>query len=86
MSNDTKWIIGTVLSTAIALAGLLLAQSSGMNGRMDRLDDRLRAVENRLRVVEIGLAEVKKILISGGRQNQVNVGRSPSATLPPRGN
>ena len=85
MSNDTKWIIGTVLSTAIALAGLLLAQSSSMNGRMDRLDDRLRAVENRLRVVEIGLAEVK-LLISGGRQNQVNVGRGPSVTLPPRGN
>ena len=85
MSNDTKWIIGTVLSSAIALAGLLLAQSSSMNGRMDRLDDRLRAVENRLRVVEIGLAEVK-ILISGGRQNQVDVGRRPSVTLAPRGN
>ena len=84
MSNDAKWIIGTVLSTAIALAGLMLAQSTSMNGRMDRLDDRLRAVENRLRAVEIGLAEVK-ILISGG-QNRVNGGRSPSVTVPPRGN
>ena len=70
MSNDTKWIIGTVLSTAIALAGLMLAQSSSMNGRMDPLDDRLRAVENRLRAVEIGLAEVK-ILISGGRTSDL---------------
>jgi len=77
MSNDTKWIIGTVVSTAIALAGLLLAQSSGMNGRMDRLDDRLRAVE-------IGLAEIR-ILISGERQSQLSAGRSPSVTGPPRG-
>ena len=77
MSKDTKWIIGTVFSTAIALAGLMLAQNSSMNGRMDRLNDRLRAVE-------IGLAEVK-ILIAGGGQNQANGGGSPSVTAPPRG-
>ena len=77
MSNDTKWVIGVVVSAAIALAGLILAQSSSMNGRIDRLDDRLRAVE-------IGLAEVK-ILIAGGGRNQANGSRSPTATLPPGG-
>ena len=59
MSNDTKWVMGTVLSTAIALAGLMFAQSASLNGRMDRQEDRLRAVEDGLRVVEIGLAEVR---------------------------
>ena len=51
MSNDTKWIIGTVLSTAIALAGLMFAQSASLHGRMDRLDgrmDRLNARMDRL--------------------------------------
>ena len=87
MSNDTKWIIGTILSTAIALAGLMLASISSLNGRMDRLDDRWRAVEDRLRAVEIGLAEVK-VLTSGDlreRPNRAN-GGSPSATERPRGN
>ena len=64
MSNDTKWVIGTVLSTAIALAGLMFAQSASLNGCMDRQEDRLRAVEDRLRAVEMGLAEVS-VLISG---------------------
>ena len=84
MSNDTKWVIGTVLSTAIALAGLMLAQNASLNGRMDRLDDRLRAVEDRLRAVEIGLAEVR-VLISGRGRDPANGGRSPTLTLPPRG-
>ena len=84
MSNDTKWIIGTILSTAIALAGLMIANIAILNGRMDRLDDRVRTVENRLRAVEIGLAEVK-VLISGRRQDQGN-GPSASATARPRGN
>ncbi len=77
MSNDTKWVIGTVLSTAIALAGLILAQGSSLNGRMDRLDDRLRAVE-------IGLAEVR-VLISGRGQDQANGGQGPTVPSPPRG-
>ena len=77
MSNDTKWVIGTVLSTAIALAGLILAQGSSLNGRMDRLDDRLRAVE-------IGLAEVR-VLISGRGQDQANGGQGPTVPPPPRG-
>ena len=91
MSNDTKWVIGTVLSTAIALAGLMFAQSASLNGRMDRLngrmdrlEDRLRAVEDRLRAVEIGLAEVR-VLISGRGQDPENDGQSPTVASPPRG-
>ena len=84
MSNDTKWVIGTVLSTAIALAGLMFAQSASLNGRMDRQEDRLRAVEDRLRAVEIGLAEVR-VLVSGRGQDPANGGQSPTLTLPPRG-
>ena len=84
MSNDTKWVIGTVLSTAIALAGLMFAQSASLNGRMDRQEDRLRAVEDRLRAVEIGLAEVS-VLISGRGQDSANGDQSPTLTLPPRG-
>ena len=77
MSNDTKWVIGVVVSTAIALAGLIVAQSSNVNGRIDRLDERLRAVE-------IGLAEVK-VLVSGGGQDRANGGQSPTVTLRPSG-
>ena len=84
MSNDTKWVIGTVLSTAIALAGLMFAQSASLKGRMDRQEDRLRAVEDRLRAVEIGLAEVR-VLIAGRGRDPANGGQSPIVTLPPRG-
>ncbi len=88
MSSDTKWIIGTIVSTALALAGLLtgllLAQFSGVNSRMDRLDDRVDRIENRLRAVEIGLAEVKT-LVSGGGRSRLG-GGGPTVTPLPRGN
>ena len=72
MSNDTKWVIGTVVTLAGVLGGLMRAQFSSVNGRIDELrsvvrgmDERLRAVENglsevdvRLRAVENGLSEV----------------------------
>ncbi len=52
MSSDTKWIIGTTVSTALALAGLLtgllLTQFSGVNSRMDRVDDRVGRVDDRV--------------------------------------
>ncbi len=88
MSSDTKWIIGTTVSTALALAGLLtgllLTQFSGLDNRMDRLEDRVDRIENRLRAVEIGLAEVKT-LVSGGR-SRLGGGRGPTVTPLPRGN
>ena len=96
MSSDTKWIIGTTVSTALALAGLLtgllLTQFSGVNSRMDRLDDRLDRldgrvgrIDDRLRAVEIGLAEVKS-LVSGGGRSRLGGGGGPTVTPLPRGN
>ena len=88
MSSDTKWIIGTTVSAALALAGLLtgllLTQFSGLDNRMDRFEDRVDRIENRLRAVEIGLAEVKT-LVSGGR-SRLGGGRGPTVTPLPRGN
>ena len=39
MSNDTKWIIGTV----VVLVGLLSAQIAGVNARVDDLSGDLNA-------------------------------------------
>ena len=44
MSNDTKWIIGTL----VVLAGLLSAQSAGVNTRIDDLRADLTARMDRL--------------------------------------
>ncbi len=63
VSSDTKWIVGTgvaitaVVGTGGVLAGLLLAQIGAVNTRLDRLDDRLRAVE-------IGFAAVQQRLLT----------------------
>ena len=73
MSNDTKWVIGTVITLAGVLAGLMLAQFSSVNGRIDDLRSDIRGIDARLRTVEIGLAEVK-VLIAGGRRNQASGG------------
>ena len=35
MSTDTKAIIGTIVGTGLALAGLLSAQIAGVNARVD---------------------------------------------------
>ena len=60
MSDDTKWIIGTVLGTGLALAGLTLTQFSNLHNRMDRLDDRLsgsiESLDSRVRDVELSIA------------------------------
>ena len=37
MSTDTKAIIGTIVGTALVLAGLLSAQIAGVNTRIDDL-------------------------------------------------
>ena len=41
VSSDAKWIIGTMGGLVIAVAGLLSAQISGLNTRIDDLDTRL---------------------------------------------
>ena len=50
MSTDTKWIIGTVVGTGMAVitavltvAGLLLAQVASVNARIDDLDASVNA-------------------------------------------
>ena len=74
MSNDTKWVIGTGITLAGVLTGLMLAQFSSVNGRIDDLRSDIRGIDERLRTVEVGLTEVK-VLISGADRNQVSGGR-----------
>lgn len=78
MSTDTKWIIGTVIGTGVAVvtavltvAGLLFAQIAGVNTRIDdvRADVReLRAdhvrFDERLRSVEIAFGKVDQRLLT----------------------
>ena len=59
MSNDTKWVIGTVVTLAGVLGGLMLAQFSSVNGRIDDLRIVVRGMDERLRTVEVELAEVR---------------------------
>ncbi len=73
MSNDAKWIIGTGITLGGLLTGLMLAQFSSVNGRIDDLRSDIRSIDARLRTVEIGLAEVK-VLIAGGGRNPANGG------------
>ena len=56
MSNDTKWIIGTVLGTGLAVvtavltaAGLLLAQVGGLNDRIDDVNQRIDDLRSEMR-------------------------------------
>ncbi len=64
MSSDTKWVIGTVVTLAGVMSGLMLAQFSSVNGRIDDLRSVVRDMDERLRAVEVGQAEVE-VLISG---------------------
>ena len=64
VSGDTKWAMGTgvtiataIVATGAVLAGLLLTQIGAVNARLDRLDDRLRAVE-------IGFGKVHQRLLT----------------------
>ena len=66
MSNDTKWVIGTGITLAGLIIGLMLAQFSSVNSRIDDLQSVVRGMDARLRAVEIGLAEVK-VLIGDAR-------------------
>ena len=48
MGVDAKWVVGTIVAVAVALAGLIVTGHNGINQRVSGLDDRLRAVEIRL--------------------------------------
>ena len=55
MSSDTKWVIGTVIGTGLAIvtavltvAGLLFAQFGGLNNRIDDVNNRIDDVNTRI--------------------------------------
>ena len=67
MTNDTKWVIGTLL----LIAGLLAAQMNGINrrvddvnGRLDRIETRLDGFDDRLRNVEISVGKIDQRLLT----------------------
>ncbi len=70
MSGGTKWIVGTgvaivtaVVATGGVPAGLLLAQIGAVNARLDRLDDRLRAVEIGFAAVQQRLLTIERVVL-----------------------
>jgi outer membrane murein-binding lipoprotein Lpp len=78
MSADTKAIIGTIVGTGLALAGLLSAQIAGVNARVDdvRADMRemrsdmremrasMERFDSRLDAVEVALGKVDQRLLT----------------------
>ncbi len=61
MSPDTVWIIGTVITVGVALAGVMYALVNGTHRRIDdvrsdlgRLHDDHNQPDERLRVMETG--------------------------------
>ena len=80
VSDDTKWVIGTVLGTGATLAGLMFTQFASLHNRMDRLDDRLtnriEALDGRVRTVES--------LIAGFNSRLEAIERAHAITTSPR--
>ena len=69
MTNDAKWIIGTIVPAILVVAGLLSVQISGvntriddMNGRLERLETDVRSMDDRLRAVEVAFAKIDQRL------------------------
>ena len=67
MTNDTKWVIGTLF----LIAGLLATQMNGtnrriddVNGRLDRIESRLDGFDDRLRNVEISVGKIDQRLLT----------------------
>lgn len=70
MSSDAKWIVGTgvaivtaIVGTGAVLAGLLLTQMGAVHVRLDRLDDRLRAVEIGFGKVHQRLLTIERVVL-----------------------
>ena len=68
MSSDTKWIIGTVNGTSLAIvtmgltiAGFLFAAIGDVRTDIRRFDDRLRAVEIEFGKVDQRLATLERL-------------------------
>ncbi|MCE2513780.1 MAG: hypothetical protein J4F37_01985 [Acidobacteria bacterium] len=69
MTNDTRWIIGTIVPAILVVAGLLSVQIAGVNSRIDDLNGRLqrletdvRSMDDRLRAVEVAFGKVDQRL------------------------
>ena len=69
MTNDAKWIIGTIVPAILVVAGSLSVQISGvntriddMNGRLERLETDVRSMDDRLRAVEVAFAKIDQRL------------------------
>ena len=72
--NNTRWIIGTTITVAIALSAQMALMISGLrdetNRRFDQIDQRFNRIEQRLdgfderlRAVEIAFAKVDQRLL-----------------------
>ena len=66
VSNDTKWIIGTVVGAVVAMTGVVVSAMAiligGVNARIDRLEADVRGMDDRLRAVEIAFGKVDQRL------------------------
>ena len=73
VSNDTKWIIGTVVGAVVAMTGVVVSFLAiligGVNARIDDVNTRIGSVEthvrgmdDRLRAVEIAFGKVDQRL------------------------
>ena len=66
MSTDTKWIIGTVVGSVVAMTGVVVSVMAiligSVNARIDRLEADVRGMDDRLRAVEIAFGQVNQRL------------------------
>ena len=69
ISNDTKWIIGTIVPAILVVAGLLSMQIASVNARLnarfddtnarlERLEADARSLDARVHAVEVTLGQV----------------------------
>ena len=80
MSADTKWIVGTVLTVALALAALIQPGQSENVARFAAIEERLGALEQRMGCVECLLED----LGLSGRLSQQAEGEQCSPPQLPR--
>ena len=66
VSTDTKWIIGTVVGSVVAMTGVVVSVMAiligSVNARIDRLEADVRGMDDRLRAVEIAFGQVNQRL------------------------
>ena len=74
MSTDTKAIIGTIVGTGLALAGLLSAQIAGVNARVDDVRADMREMRGDMREIRASMerfdARLDAVEIALGKLDQ----------------